>query len=144
MTTVTRIACDGTQTNRRNERLCCAFGAQLRHCAARSTRMIGITGVAVLSSHQDYKFSVTIHSQDLAVVNCLRALSQFSQQTGNNRIPWGGTKDHDWKRDGRRVTFHFGTPEYRSGFIAEAKRLLPQSLWSIVDQDDNDPAERQS
>lgn len=42
-------------------------------------------------SHADYKFSITIKSDDLAVVNCLRSLSQFSQQSGNNRIPWGRT-----------------------------------------------------
>lgn len=50
--------------------------------------------------HSSYKFSVTIRSDDLATVNCLRALSQYSQRTGNNRIPWGGTKDDDWRRAG--------------------------------------------
>ena len=45
-----------------------------------------------MGQHSRYCFSVTIHSDDLAVVNCLRALSQFGQATGNNRIPWGGTK----------------------------------------------------
>ena len=49
--------------------------------------------------HAMYKHSVTIHTDDLAVVNCLRALSELSQRTGNNRISWGGTKDRDWKRD---------------------------------------------
>ena len=97
-----------------------------------------------MSSHADYRFSISIHSQDLAVVNCLRALSQFCQQTGNNRIPWGGTKDHDWEREGQKVTFHFSSNEYRSRFIAEVKRLLPQTLWTIVEQSDSDPAQRQS
>lgn len=97
-----------------------------------------------MSSHVDYRFSITLHSADLAVVNCLRALSQFSQKAGNNRIPWGGTKDHDWKRNDQKVTFHFSSPEYRSGFLAEAKRLLPQSLWSVAEQDDNDPARKQT
>lgn len=97
-----------------------------------------------MSLHATYKFSVTIRSDDLAVVNCLRSLSEFSQKSGNNRIPWGGTKDADWKRDGRSVTFRFTTPEYRAGFLAEAKRLLPTSLWSVVSQSDNNPAKRQS
>jgi hypothetical protein len=44
-------------------------------------------------SHADYRFSITVHTDDRAVVNCLRALSQISQQQGNVRIPWGGTTD---------------------------------------------------
>ncbi len=95
-------------------------------------------------SHADYKFSITMKSDDLAVVNCLRSLSQFSQQTGNNRIPWGGTKDQDWKRDGHVVTFRFTTPEYRSGFVAECRRLLPEALWSVVRENNNDPAHPQT
>jgi hypothetical protein len=97
-----------------------------------------------MSLHSKYKFSVTIHSDDLAVVNCLRSLSQFSQKSGNNRIPWGGTKDPDWKREGHSVTFRFTTPEYRASFLAEAKRLLPEGLWSVAKQSDNDPATPQS
>lgn len=95
-------------------------------------------------SHSNHKFSVTIRSDDLAVVNCLRSLSEFSQKSGNNRIPWGGTKDTDWKRDGHSVTFRFTTPEYRAGFLAEAKRLLPISLWTEVAQSNNNPAKPQS
>ncbi|SDY82685.1 hypothetical protein SAMN05421755_105217 [Nitrosomonas sp. Nm33] len=94
-------------------------------------------------NHAAYKFSITIKSNDLALVNCLRSLSQYSQQSGNNRIPWGGTKDQDWKRDDRCVTFHFTTPEYRSGFLTEVRRLLPAELWSVVCQSDNDPASPQ-
>lgn len=97
-----------------------------------------------MNLHATYRFSITIHSDDLAVVNCLRALSQFSQRSGNNRIPWGGTKDADWNRDKHSVTFRFTTPEYRAGFLSEAKRLLPISLWSISAQSDNDPAQPQS
>ena len=93
--------------------------------------------------HPKYKFSVTVHSDDLAIVNCLRAIAEFSQKTGNNRIPWGGTKDRNWKRDGACVTFRFTMPDYRAGFLVEIKRLLPEHLWSIVRQSDNDPAKPQ-
>ncbi len=95
-------------------------------------------------THAAYKYSVTVHSDDLAVVNCSRSLSQFSQQSGNNRIPWGGTKDQDWKRNGHMVTFRFTTTTFRAGFLHEAKQLLPQALWSVVRQSDNDPASPQS
>jgi len=97
-----------------------------------------------MSIHSHYKFSVTIHSDDLAIVNCLRALSQYSQKSGNNRIPWGGTKDADWKRDGNKVTFRFSSPEYRIGFLREVERLLPSNLLSVIKQSDNDPAQSQA
>lgn len=90
---------------------------------------------------EHYKFSVTIHTDDLAVVNCLRALSKYSQKTDNNRIPWGGTKDRDWKRDGHTVTFRFSRPLYREGFMEEINRLLPKGLWEEINRSDNDPPE---
>jgi hypothetical protein len=95
-------------------------------------------------THANYKFSVTLASDDLAVVNCLRALAQYSQRSGNNRIPWGGTKDQDWKRAGHKVTFHFTTPEFRAGFVAEAQRLLPEKIWSVAGESNNDPAHPQT
>ena len=73
-------------------------------------------------------------------MNCLRALSQYSQKTGNNRISWGNTKDTDWKKANHEVTFRFTTPNYRDGFISEIIRLLPSNLWEEVRRDDNDPA----
>jgi hypothetical protein len=92
-----------------------------------------------MTKREDYKFSVTIHTDDLAVVNCLRALSQYSQKTENNRIPWGGTKDRDWKQDGHTVTFRFSQPSYREGFIKEIERLLPRTLLVERKRSDNDP-----
>lgn len=93
-----------------------------------------------MSDHAAYRYSVSLHSDDLAVVNCLRSLSQFSQKTGNNRITWGGTKDRDWERDGHTVTFRFSEARYRDGFAAEVNRLLPHALWREVGRKDNDPA----
>lgn len=93
-----------------------------------------------MSQHNFYKYSITIYTEDLAVVNCLRALSKFSQKTGNNNIPWGGTKDVDWKRDSNKVTFRFSKSEYRTGFISEINRLLPNNLWEIVESKDDNPA----
>lgn len=93
-----------------------------------------------MGDHSKYKYSVTIQTDDLAIVNCLRALSQYSQKRGNNRIPWGNTKDSDWQRDNHRVTFRFTSPEYREGFLSEVKRLLPQDLWFEYERRDDDPA----
>ena len=93
-----------------------------------------------MTTHEDHKFSITVHTDDLAVVNCLRSLSKYSQKTGNNNIPWGGTKDKDWMRDGHQVTFHFSDPVYREGFLSELKRLLPSNIWREVRRSDNDPS----
>ena len=87
--------------------------------------------------HSLFRFSITIHSTDLAVVGCLRALAQFSQ---NSRVASGSTKDKDWRRDGNTVTFHFTSPANRDGFKAEAERLLRKSFWTLVGEKDDDPA----
>ena len=93
-----------------------------------------------MSQHSIYKYSITIYTDDLALVGCLRALSKFGQRTGNNNIPWGGTKDKDWRRDKKRVTFRFSCPDYRDGFVSEIRRLLPEDLWQEVQRSDDDPA----
>jgi hypothetical protein len=90
--------------------------------------------------HSGYRFSVTIETADRALVYCLRSLAKFSQATGNNQVPWGGTTDKDWRTAGNCVTFRFDSPAYRENFIAEARRLLPNGLWSIVSESDDDPA----
>jgi hypothetical protein len=95
-------------------------------------------------SHADYHFSVTVQTDDLALLGCLRALSAHVQTVGNNRIPWGGTKETDWERDKHQATFHFSDPQIRESFLAEAQRLLPTGLWNVVSQNDADPASRQS
>lgn len=94
------------------------------------------------TTHADHKFSITMHSDDLAVINCLRALSKYSQKTGNNNIPWSRTTDRDWERNAHEVTFHFSDPTYREGFVSEVKRLLSQNLWKEVHRSDNNPAKR--
>ncbi len=86
-----------------------------------------------------YRFSITIHTEELAVVNCLRALSQFSQKTENNRIPWRGTKDKDWQRDGKKVTFRFNKRDYRDGFIAVIEQVLRPNLCNVTTTRDDDP-----
>jgi hypothetical protein len=96
-----------------------------------------------MPDHLRYKFSVTIHTDDLAIAGCLRALAKFSQKQGNKNIPWGSTSDKVWKRDGHRVTFKFSTAQYREGFLAEAKRLLPRALWHEIATSDNEPASPQ-
>ncbi|SRR5713101_7632972 len=93
-----------------------------------------------MGDHAKHRFSITVHSDDLAVVYCLRALAKFSQKTGNNQIPWGGTTDDAWRGAQHNVTFRFDSPEYRSDFLNEATRLLDTSRWTTVSASDTDPA----
>lgn len=97
-----------------------------------------------MSAHDDYHFSVTVFTDQLAAVGCLRALAQFCQRTGNNRISWGGTKDEDWRQAGHKVTFRFSNPDYRLNFKAEATRILRENLFDIISENDDDPANPQS
>ena len=92
------------------------------------------------TTHEDHHFSATYWTDDLAVVYCLRAISQFSQKTGNARIPWGGTKKEDWIRDGCKVTFRFSQQSYRDTFVEEVSRLLPSVHYKLTGQSDADPA----
>jgi len=97
-----------------------------------------------MSQHALFHYSITIKTNDEAVLHCLRSLSQYAQQTGNKRIPWGGTKRGDWERDGYSVTFHFSSLEYRNIFLNEVSRLLSNDLWKKIGENDNDPAVPQS
>jgi hypothetical protein len=97
-----------------------------------------------MGQHSAFHFSVTVHTVDLAVVYCLRAISDYSQDTGNSRITWGGTKDEDWRAAGQRITVRFSRPEYRDKFVSTASRLLPADSWREDGRSDRDPAAPQS
>lgn len=93
-----------------------------------------------MSTHKEFHFSITIHTDDLALLGCFRSLSQHAQATGNARIPWGGTKREDWQRDKHQATFHFTSSLYRDDFLHHSRRLLPAGMWQVVAQRDDDPA----
>ena len=59
-------------------------------------------------------------------------------------ISWGGSKQSDWEDNNYKVTFHFSSPKYRDVFRKEAERLLPQGLWKVISERDNDPAQKQT
>jgi len=97
-----------------------------------------------MSTHTDHHFSIQIYTSDVAILNCLRALADYTQETGNSRITWGGTGRDNWEQNNQQVTFHFTDPEYRHHFKQEASRVLPYDSWSIVQENDNDPATPQA
>jgi hypothetical protein len=96
---------------------------------------------------EDYErchFSVTCETHDLAVLHCLRSLAQYAEGSRIPKsIPWGGTKEVDWRRNADTATFRFTSPKYREVFLEEAGRLLPAGTWRSVRQSDTDPATRQ-
>jgi hypothetical protein len=96
------------------------------------------------STHKDYHYSVTVQTDDLALLGCLRAISQHAQATGNARIPWGGTKCEDWEQANHHATFHFSSAHYREEFLRHARRLLPSDLWHATAQKNDDPARPQT
>lgn len=88
-------------------------------------------------------YSVSCETEDLAVLHCLRSLSQYAE--GSNipqSLPWGGTGEKEWRRQHNVVSFRFTSPDYRSTFVEEANRLLPAGSWRKVGQRDDDPAVR--
>jgi hypothetical protein len=94
-----------------------------------------------MTQHKDYKFSVKIHSDDLALISSMRGLAWHCQFDGNKQISWGNIKERDWASAGHKATFHFSRQNYRDNFIREAKNLFHENMWRIEDQSNNDPAE---
>lgn len=93
--------------------------------------------------YKQCKYSITIHTDDLAVVHCLRAICEYAEVGVKPQIGWGGTKRRDWEKAGNIITLRFSSPEYRNNFVQTVARLLPQTAWHEVRRNDDDPAQRQ-
>jgi hypothetical protein len=92
-----------------------------------------------MSQHDNYKYSVTIRSDNLPLVASFRGLAWFCQTTGNRGIAWGGTGESEWRRDGHQVTFYFDHAAYRTVFFEHAGKLFPAE-WEKIGERDDDPA----
>ncbi len=91
------------------------------------------------SMHAKYHYSITCHTDDRAVMYCLRSLTHFSEHSSQKNIGWGGTNDAVWERSGHQITLRFTSPAYRDAFRSKANELLG-GRWSEVRTSDNDPA----
>jgi len=91
-------------------------------------------------THNDFKHSIDVHTDDLAIVYCLRAISDKVQKSRNQRIAWGNTKNTDWRNNKNCVTFRFTEKEYRENFKKEALRMLNNNLFEFGSEKDNNPA----
>lgn len=92
--------------------------------------------------HKKFHFSVTCHTDDKAVLFCLRALCQFAEKHEKPQIGWGGTGTTDWKKNKGLFKLRFTDTSYRAIFLREAARLL-RGKWQQVGTNDNDPASPQ-
>jgi len=73
----------------------------------------------------DRPYGVTLYTEDLAVLFCLRGLA-----TRNGFPAMTGTGKNQWRENGRTVTFYFTTGSSRDDFLADAERLL-SGRWKI-------------
>jgi len=97
-------------------------------------------------SDSDYlrcKFSVTIFTEDLAVVHCLRSLCEYAEEGVRGQIGWGGTTRESWIKNGNKITLRFSSPRFRDVFLFKSKNLLAPNSWYEDSRSDNDPATRQ-
>jgi hypothetical protein len=94
-----------------------------------------------MSDHDQFRFSVTCHSDDKAVIYCLRALTHFAERHQTKNIGWGGTGDDVWQREGHCITLRFTHPEYRQVFRDVANDLL-NGRWTERGSSDANPAPR--
>jgi hypothetical protein len=96
----------------------------------------------VSDDYRLFKYSITCHTDDVAVMYCLRALQYYSENDPKRQIGFGGAGDDEFFRDDHRITLRFTQPEYRKSFVEHANRLF-RDKWDQVRISDNDPAKRQ-
>ena len=89
------------------------------------------------------RFSITCHTNDLAVVHCLRAICEFAAEGIRPQIGGGGTKASEWRAADNQITLRFASPDSRQRFFETANRLLSSGSWVEVSLSDSDPARRQ-
>jgi hypothetical protein len=92
-----------------------------------------------MTEHADHRFSATLSTPDLALIGCLRALAEFSEQTGSDTVPGEDAGEKDWRAAGQKVTFRFYRALYRDLFKNEVRRLLPANLVRFDAESDDAP-----
>jgi hypothetical protein len=86
-----------------------------------------------------FRYSLTVTTQDTAVLYCLRALWHYAEEhdspaSARALAPRGESRS---EQDGT-VTFRFSDPRHRSDFLGEATRLLA-GKWMRHGLSDDDP-----
>ena len=86
-----------------------------------------------------YRYSITVETQDDAVLYCLRALWQYAER---HPLPPDGelATTSEWRLGEGRITFRFSNPYNRGDFLGEATRLLAGKWTRIATSDNDSPA----
>ena len=88
-----------------------------------------------------FRYSITVETQDDAVLFCLRALWQYAERHPSPRESLDLTSASEWQAEDGKITFRFSTPRNRSDFLGEATRLLA-GKWTRLGTSDDDPPRR--
>ena len=84
-----------------------------------------------------YRYSITVETQDDAVLFCLRALWQYAERHPLRASGEEMAMTGEWRLGEGRITFRFSNPYNRGDFLGEATRLLA-GKWTRVAESDND------
>jgi hypothetical protein len=91
-----------------------------------------------MTAHEQFRYSVTCHSDDKPVIYCLRAIAHFAEHHPQKNIAWGGTGDDDWERNEHCITLRFTHAEFRKIFRDVANDLLA-GRWTETACSENNP-----
>jgi hypothetical protein len=90
-----------------------------------------------MNQPDQFDHAVIIHTEDLALLECLGALREHCQRDVRPRGRRPRTKKSEWESSGHLATFHFSSPETREAFMGEIERLFPENLWQEIARSDD-------
>jgi hypothetical protein len=88
----------------------------------------------------DFKFSATVHTEDIRILKDLRTLACHSQKAGKPSIVRVAAAEEIWRANGHCVTFYFSAHDFRKSFLEEARNVLTCKGWNVTAQSDDDTA----
>lgn len=88
---------------------------------------------------EEFRFSLTVRTDDLALLQCLRALCHYCEASSHKAAGTAGASQSAWDDNGHRALFRFSTHGCRTMFLEQIERLLPREMWKVVAQNDHEP-----
>jgi len=107
------------------------------HAYAENVNNHGSADRRVSTDLSEYRYSITVETQDDAVLFCLRALWQYAERHPVPPRAHELTTTDEWRLGDGRITFRFSNPYNRGDFLGEATRLLA-GKWIRLASSDND------
>jgi hypothetical protein len=84
-----------------------------------------------------FRYSITVETQDDAILFCLRALWHYAEREPET-VSVGFTSTGEWRSRDGQITFYFSNPRNRADFLGEATRLFA-GKWTRLGASDDDP-----